>query len=147
MGSFFTNWFLIRHLRKKNYKPILLTGCCFLLLRLILISVLINYTENLWALGSTNVLEGVGIGCLDLVLALYSHLLSRQTGHYNLNMGIVSTFKTLGSALSILFGGALATWEGYTVTFPILAAMVVFPLFFATQVHTPNLHGKVSASD
>jgi len=99
LGSFFTNWFLKSRLHKSVYSTILKLGCGILLLRLILISILLNYTDNIWALGSTNILEGVGIGCLDLVLTLYSHLLSRQTGHYNLNMGIVSTFKTLGSAL------------------------------------------------
>merc|ERR1712008_540756 len=124
------------------YKPILFTGCCILFLRLILISILLTYTDNLWALGSTNILEGVGIGCLDLVLTLYSHLLSRQTGHYNLNMGIVSTFKTLGSALSIVIGGALATNTDYSVAFPILTVMVIFPLVFSIFVHTPNLYGK-----
>jgi hypothetical protein len=143
LGSFFTNWFLKSRLRKAVYKPILFSGCCFLLLRLVLISILVNYTDNLWAIGSTNILEGVGIGCLDLALTLYSHLLSRQTGHYNLNMGIVSTFKTLGSALSIVLGGALATWEDYNITFPVLAVMVIFPLFFSTRVQTPDLYGRV----
>lgn len=99
LGSFFTNWFIKSRLSKSIYGTLLQFGCFVLLLRLILISVLVNYTDNLWVLGSTNVLEGVAGGCLDLALTLYSHLLSRQTGHYNLNMGIVSTFKTLGSAL------------------------------------------------
>ena len=66
-----------------------------------------------------------------------------QTGHYNLNMGIVSTFKTFGSALSILLGGALATTENYNVTFPILTVLVLIPLFTSTRVHTPNLYGQV----
>lgn len=143
LGSFFTNWFIKSRLRKRNYKTILSIGCCVLLLRMIAISILMNYTNNLWALGSTNILEGVGIGCLDLVLALYTHLLSMQTGHYNLNMGIVGTFKTLGSALSVLLGGALATTEDYNVTFPILTVMVLIPLFTSTRVHTPDLYGQV----
>ena len=143
LGSFFTNWFIKSRLRKRNYKTILFVGCCVLLARMILISILVNYTDNLWALGSTNILEGIGVGCLDLVLALYTHLLSMQTGHYNLNMGIVSTFKTFGSALSILLGGALATTENYNVTFPILTVLVLIPLFTSTRVHTPNLYGQV----
>ncbi len=51
-------------------------------------------------------------------------------------------FKTFGSGLSILLGGALATWEGYNVTFPILTALVVFPIFFSTRVRTPHLYGE-----
>lgn len=142
VGSFLTNWFFKSRLTKQLYSRILIIGCGILLLRMVLISVLINYTDNLWALGSTNILEGAGNGCLDLALALYSHLLSRQTGHYNLNMGIVATFKTLGSAFSILLGGALATYEDYNIAFPVLTAMMVFPIFFSTRVHTPYLYGS-----
>lgn len=142
-GSFFTNWFIKSRLRKTLYSRILFIGCCALLLRLVFISVLVNYTDNLWALGSTNILEGVGIGCLDLALSLYSHLLSRQTGHFNFNMGLVSMSKTMGSALSIVLGGALATYEDYNVGFPVLTAMVAIPIFFSTRVHTPGLYGNV----
>ena len=142
LGTISTNWFLKSRLHKKVYNQILFSGCCFLLLRLILISILVNYTDNLWVLGSTNLLGGAGSGCVGLALTLYSHLLSRQTGHFNLNMGIVSTFKTFGSALSIVLGGALATYDDYYVTFPILTVMVLCPLFFSTRVYTPDLYGK-----
>jgi len=142
-GAFFMNWYLKGNLRKVNYRTVLLFGCGVLTLRIVLISILVNFTDNLWAIGGTNILDGIGAGSLDLMLALYSHLLSRQTGHYNLNMAIISTGKEIGGALSVLLGGALADQLSYETTFIALAVMMIFPILFSFGISTPSLYGQV----
>jgi len=147
-GAFFTDWYLKGNLRYIGYRSVLLFGCCVLSLRLILISILVNYQQdNLWAIGCTNIIDGFGSGSLDLMVVLYSHLLSRQTGNYNLNFGVIATGAELGGAVSILLGGALATKYSYEVTFPILAAMTLFPILFSFGVSTPSLYDQVKRGD
>jgi len=143
-GAFFTDWYLKGNLRYVGYRSVLLFGCCVLSVRLILISILVNYQQdNLWAIGCTNIIDGFGSGSLDLMVVLYSHLLSRQTGNYNLNLGVIATGQYLGAALSILLGGSLATKYSYEVTFPILAVLTLFPILFSFGVSTPSLYEQV----
>eukprot|EP00588_Corethron_pennatum_P008308 CAMPEP_0194286304 /NCGR_PEP_ID=MMETSP0169-20130528/32258_1 /TAXON_ID=218684 /ORGANISM="Corethron pennatum, Strain L29A3" /LENGTH=507 /DNA_ID=CAMNT_0039032705 /DNA_START=62 /DNA_END=1582 /DNA_ORIENTATION=+ len=146
-GAFFMTWYLKGNLRDMEYRIVLLIGCGALALRLILISVLVNFTDNLWAIGSTNLLDGIGVGCLDLMLALYSHLLSRQTGHYNLNMAVIATGIQLGESFSALLGGALATEKSYEFAFPVLAVMTVFPIAFTFGISTPSLYSQVKKDE
>mmetsp|Transcript_6622 Transcript_6622/g.9698 ORF Transcript_6622/g.9698 Transcript_6622/m.9698 type:complete len:528 (+) Transcript_6622:365-1948(+) len=146
-GSFCMTWFLKGNLRKVNYRTVLLIGCGALTLRLILITILVNFTTNLWAIGCTNILDGIGVGSLDLMLALYSHLLSRQTGHYNLNMAVIGTAKEIGSALSVVLGGALAEQLSYETAFLVLTVMMILPILFSFGVSTPSLYGEVKKQD
>lgn len=124
---------------KIGYNRVLLIGSAALFVRLVVISVLVNYWPNNWAFGATQVFDGIGGGCLDLMLMLYSHLLSRRTGHYNLNMAIVNTWKKVGSIVGIVIGGAIVTEKSYEIAFPILAAVAVFPALFSLGVSTPDL--------
>jgi len=146
-GAFSMNWFLKGNLRKFDYRTVLLIGCGALTLRLILITILVNFTTNLWAIGCTNILDGIGVGSLDLMLALYSHLLSRQTGHYNLNMAVIGTAKEIGSALSVVLGGALAEQLSYETAFLVLTVMMILPILFSFGVSTPSLYGEVKKQD
>eukprot|EP00581_Thalassiosira_minuscula_P009262 CAMPEP_0183709012 /NCGR_PEP_ID=MMETSP0737-20130205/5154_1 /TAXON_ID=385413 /ORGANISM="Thalassiosira miniscula, Strain CCMP1093" /LENGTH=511 /DNA_ID=CAMNT_0025937005 /DNA_START=121 /DNA_END=1656 /DNA_ORIENTATION=+ len=135
-----TTWALSNNRATKiGYNRVLLIGSLALFVRLVLISILVNYWPNYWALGATQVFDGIGGGCLDLMLKLYSHLLSRRTGHYNLNMAIVNTWKKLGGLVGIVIGGAIATEKSYEVAFPILAAVAIFPALFSLGVSTPDL--------
>lgn len=147
-GVFGMNWYLKGNLRKVNYRTVLLFGCGALALRLLLITLLVNFaTTNLWAIGATNLLDGIGAGSLALMLALYSHLLSRQTGHYNLNMAVVSTGNEIGGALSVVLGGALADLFSYEVAFLVLTILVVLPVIFSFGISTPSLYGPVARKE
>ena len=72
-----------------------------------------------------------GVGT-NLMLMLYSHLLSRRTtGHYNLNMASTNTWKKVGGIVGIVIGGTIATEKSYEIAFPILATVPVFPELLA----------------
>lgn len=124
---------------KVGYNRVLLIGSGALFVRLTVISILVNYWPNYWALGATQVFDGIGGGCTDLMLMLYSHLLSRRTGHYNLNMAIVTTWKRVGAVVGVVIGGAIATESSYEVAFPILAGISLFAAVFSLGVSTPDL--------
>lgn len=126
-NSFVTTWFIKGRIAKIGYRNALFLACFILAARCISVALVGTFTDNVWALAGTLVLTGQAEAIMLLMLGLYSHLLSRKTGRFNLNMGIVSTFETIGSALSILIGGALATKFDYNIVFIILSGMVAFP--------------------
>lgn len=147
---------------KLGYRNCLVLGSLALCIRLVLITILINVFPNGWALGATQILDGVGHGFLELMIMLFSHLvswryssslyvlcflrltsllmqLSRRTGHFNLNMGIVNTWKHLGGIVGKLIGGSVATLESYEVAFPVLCAISVLPMMFSFGVNPPDI--------
>jgi len=138
-----TNWFLKNDRASKiGYTNVLLIGSGTLCLRLVLLGILAKYTDGnarKWAMGATQVLDGIGGGCLDLMMMLYSHLLSRRTGHFNFNMGIVTSWKTGGSMVGIVAGGAMADYWSYEMTFWVMAGVSVFPMIFSLGISTPDL--------
>ena len=142
-GSFVTTWILTGRLETFGYRNALLLACACLALRLIIIIVVMKFTDNLWLLGATNIFNGFGTGIMHFMLALYSHLLSRQTGHYNLNMAIVGMWESVGSAASILVGGAIATNYSYQTTFIILVGMVIIPTLCVFGIDNVSLTGPV----
>jgi len=135
-----TNWFLKNDMATKiGYTNVLLMGGASLFLRLILVGILVRFDASPWALGATQILEGFGGGCVGLMLMLYSHLLSRRTGHFNFNMGIVNSWKTLGSMIGIILGGAIAEHQSYEIAFWVLSGVSFFPILFALGISVPDL--------
>lgn len=124
---------------KIGYNKVLLLGSAALLTRLVLVSIFVNYWNNFWALGATQILDGVGVGCLGMMVILYSHILSRRTGHYNLNMAMVFMWSKVGAIIGRVSGGAIATMQSYEIVFPILAVVAIFPMLFVFGVSTPDL--------
>jgi MFS family permease len=122
-----------------GYNKVLFAGGGALFVRLVLVSILVNYYPNPWVLGATQVLDGIGGACIQLMLMLYSHLLSRRTGHYNLKVAIINTWKKVGAIVGVIVGGAIATKSSYETVFPVLAGVVVFPALFTLGVSMPDL--------
>jgi len=122
-----------------GYSNLLIIGGLALCVRLVVISVLVTYYPNYWALSITSILNGIGGACYGLMANLYSHLLSRRTGQYNLNMAMVSAAGELGDIVGFLAGGAIATVVSYKVAFYALAVVSLFPGFFAFFIVTPDL--------
>ena len=140
VSKVFTTWALSNDRASRlGYKKCLILGSGALCLRLALITLFVHYFNNPWALGATQILDGIGGGALGLMLMLYSHLLSRRTGHFNLNMAIVNSWKQLGAVVGMLVGGAISTEKSYLVAFPVLCAVSVSPLVFSFGISTPDL--------
>ena len=58
-----------------------------------------------------------------------------------------STAKEIGSSVSMLLGGALATYTTYETTFIVLTAMMIFPILFSFGISTPSLYGLVKKEE
>jgi len=135
-----TNWALSNDRASKiGYNKVILIGSAALCTRLILISVFVNYFDNFWALGATQVLDGIGGGSVDLMVQLCSHLLSRRTGHFNLNMSIMTTWHYLGGMIGQLLGSAIATEKSYEMAFLVLACFSVLPGLLSFGISMPDL--------
>lgn len=135
-----TNWALSNDRAAKiGYNKVLLIGSAALCTRLILISAFVNYFDNFWALGATQVLDGIGGGSVGLMVQLCSHLLSRRTGHFNLNMSIMTTWNYLGGMLGHILGSAIATEKSYEVAFPVLACFSILPGLLSFGISMPDL--------
>ena len=133
-------WFLSGgRAAKTGYSNVLIIGGAALCLRLVLISILVTYYANYWALGATSILNGIGGACYGLMANLYSHLLSRRTGHFNLNMAMVSIAGEVGDIVGFFTGGAIATLVSYDAAFYVLAVVAVFPGILAYFIVTPDL--------
>jgi len=133
-------WFLSGgRAAKTGYSNVLIIGGAALCLRLVLISILVTYYPNYWALGATSILNGIGGACYGLMANLYSHLLSRRTGRFNLNMAMVSIAGEVGDIVGFFTGGAIATLVSYDVAFYVLAVVAVFPGILAYFIVTPDL--------
>lgn len=135
-----TNWFLKNDKATKiGYTNVLLIGGAALFVRLVLVGIFVRFDVSPWALGATQILEGIGGGCLGLMLMLYSHLLSRRTGHFNFNMAIVNSWKTLGSMVGIIVGGAVAQYSSYENAFWVLTGVAFLPIVCALGISVPDL--------
>ena len=133
-------WFLSNGRGSKiGYSNVLIIGGATLCLRLVLISILVTYFPNYWALGATSILNGIGGACYGLMANLYSHLLSRRTGNFNLNMAMVGVAGELGDIVGFFIGGAIATLYSYNAAFYILAVVAVFPGLLSYFIVTPDL--------
>jgi len=124
---------------KIGYTNVLIFGSVALCLRLVLISILVKYYPNYWALGATQILDGISGACTNLMRDLYSHMLSRRTGHFNLNMALMGTAGEIGGFIGIFVGGAIATQFSYDAAFYVLAGGSLLPGVFAFFIVTPDL--------
>ena len=135
-----TNWALKNDMATKiGYTNVLLIGGGALFVRLILVGIFVHFDVSPWALGATQILEGIGGGCVGLMLMLYSHLLSRRTGHFNFNMAVVNSWKTVGSMIGIIVGGVVAQYSSYENAFWVLAGVSSLPIVFALGISVPDL--------
>ncbi len=142
-GETLSQGFLVGRMDMWGYHNCMIAACVLLGVRCALFAAVSSITRNVWILAVVHVTQGPPTALEGLTKRLYVHLLSRQTGRYNLNFGIIETFKVVGSALSITIGGALATVYSYQVAFIFLAVMCVFPICLIFGVNDLSLTSPV----
>lgn len=111
-------------------KPLLLLAFAILPLRAALYTL---SDDSAWLIG-VQLLDGVGAGIFGAILPLIVSDLMRNTGHYNLALGAVTTMQGIGAATSGLVAGILVDHFGYGTAFlalggAALLALVALALF------------------
>lgn len=99
-------------------KPLLLLGFAALPVRLLLYA----WTDHPAWIVAGQLLDGVGLGTLDALLALMLADIMRGTGRYNAARGIVGTVQGIGGSTSNIVAGLLVVSAGYSVAFIFLAS-------------------------
>ena len=99
-------------------KPLLLLGFAALPVRLLLYA----WTDHPAWIVAGQLLDGVGLGTLDALLALMLADIMRGTGRYNAARGIVGTVQGIGGSTSNIVAGLLVVRAGYSVAFIFLAS-------------------------
>jgi len=138
-----SQWFIVGRMELWGYRNCMILACVLLGFRCALFAIVSNFTDTLWILGIVHATQGPPVALENLTKRLYVHILSRKTGRYNLNFGIIETFKVVGSASSILIGGALATQFSYHVAFSVLAGMCIIPIVLVFGVNDVSLTSPV----
>jgi MFS family permease len=100
-------------------KPLLLMSFAALPLR----GLLYTASSDASWLVAVQVLDGVGLGMLEALLALVLADVMRGTGRYNTARGVVGTVQGIGGSLSNVVAGTIVVRAGYDVAFLALAAV------------------------
>jgi len=139
VAEFMCQWYLVGKIDQWGYRNCVIASCIMLGVHLIIVTVVIKLTENVWILILAHVTRAPATALLSITIKLYVHLLSRRTGHFNLNYGIIDTFRILGGALSIIVTGALVTVSSYQFTFFAMAIFTVIPTILNFGVNDVSL--------
>ena len=146
VAEFFSQWFIVGRMDTWGYRNCMVASCIMLGAHCGLLAIVTTFTKNVWILIIAHMTRAPTTALLGLTIQLYVHLLSRRTGHFNLNYGIIDTFKTLGGALSILVTGALVTLFSYQFTFLAMTIFTVIPTLLNFGVNDVTLSNPVADS-
>lgn len=72
---------------------------------------------QIYALMSTQLLDGIGAGTFGLSIPLILEVLTQGTGHFSFSNGIINTLHQCGGALSNLIIGYVVTYTSYNTGF------------------------------
>ena len=130
-----------------GYRNCMIAGSILLGLNCGLLAIVSSMTKKVWILAIVQATQGLPNALHSLTIRLYVHLLSLKTGRYNLNFGIMETFKVIGSGTSIVLGGALATAVSYHVAFTVLTSFCIVPVILMLGVDDVTLTNNLLPQD
>jgi MFS family permease len=108
----------MRAAESRNYWPVLLASFLALPIR----GILAFFLTGWWGIIPVQILDGIGTGLQSVAIpGMVARSLS-GTGRINLGQGAVIAVQGVGASLSPAFGGWIAQWIGYEVTFLLLGA-------------------------
>jgi MFS family permease len=121
-------------------KPLLLVAFAALPLRAVLYAV---SDHPAWLI-AVQVLDGIGLGALEALLALVLADVMRGTGRYNAARGVVGTVQGIGGSLSNAAAGLLVVTAGYGAAFLTLAvpALLAFLLMLLAMPETGGARAR-----
>ena len=134
MFDFFTN-------RGYTINVPIMIGFGALIPRICCILVLLNFSQNPYALLATQVFDGLGAGVNGLAILRVTKTLTENTNRFGVVFSIANSGWACGAAMSNLVAGYLVDLTSYEVAMAILLAPGVLCLIFLsmTKVHAPSL--------
>lgn len=100
-------------------KPLLVAACLALTLR----GIVFASFDSAAILVAAQILDGVGVGILDILIPLMLADIVDGTGRYSTSRGLLGTVQGVGGSLSNVAAGTTVVWGGYGAAF---AALTLF---------------------
>jgi len=121
-------WLTIRLKNKLSAKACMIMGFSMLFPRCAAIVAVSRYANNnIWALATTQLLDGFGAAMVGLSLIICTNIVSLGTGRFSSVFGTVMLGEAIGAASSNLLGGYLAD-HNFQLAFIVLGLIAILPI-------------------
>jgi MFS family permease len=102
-------------------KPFLICAFAALALR----AVLFGFTREPFNFVALQILDGISAAIIGILVAVCVDDLTRDSGYFNLGLGVVGAAMGLGAAASTMLAGDLADWVGTSPAFILMSGIAV----------------------
>jgi MFS family permease len=110
-------------------KPFLICAFSALALR----AVFFGFTREPWVFVALQVLDGISATIIGILIAVCVDDLTRNSGYFNLGLGVIGATMGLGAAASTILAGGLADWLGTSSAFIIMSGIAAIGLAVLTM--------------
>lgn len=124
-------------------RPLLLLGFGALPVR----AALLAFSSNPSTLVAIQVLDGISGCALGVLIASAVADITRNSGHFNLALGLIGIAMGIGSAISTTFGGYIAYRFGVATAFTTLASVGLLAFMVFTLAMPETRHPDTDADD
>ena len=122
---------------KYDHKKLLIAGFTIPIIRGIVLTLLVNYWNNKYALTATQILDGVAAGIFDTMIPIVVGTMTAGSGRFGFVYGFIITMWRLGHGFLVLVGESIVHAIGYNTVFLIqdgigiiaLLVLIVFVRF------------------
>merc|ERR1712224_393693 len=151
-----TAQWMVTATNKYDHKKLMVVAFAILPLQAIVITLLVNYWNNEYALISTQILVGIGAGIFDTMIPIVVGTMTSGTGRFGFAYGFIITMWRLGHGCSVLLGETVvgATDYNYSVAFITqgiigIVALVVLLVFvrFNDSINNDNEKETININD
>ena len=114
---------------KYDHKKLLIVGFTISIIRGIVLTLLVNYWNNKYALTATEILDGVAAGIFDTMIPIIVGTMTVGSGRFGFVYGFIITMWRLGHGFSVLVGESIVHAMGYDTVFLIQSGIGSIALF------------------
>lgn len=93
-----------------------------------MLTLLVNYWNNKYALTATQILDGVAAGIFDTMIPIVVGTMTAGSGRFGFVYGFIITMWRLGHGFSVLVGESIVHAIGYNTVFLIQAGIGIIAL-------------------
>jgi len=135
-----------------DHKRIMIVAFVLLPVRCALISSMIIYWSNPWALIATQIIDGLAAGIYDIMLPIVVKKLTKGSGRFGFTFGFTITCWRIGHGLSVFLSEMVVHELGYAAAFLYLGCVGIlnllgFALFFSFDDSTSAAEDNKPTAD